>query len=160
MIKILKNKKGFTLVELLVAFSIIAIIASLAIPRYINLKRMSNTAKIAGDLRTIDAAINQYYLEHRKYPLSVTNLSESELVTSGKYFISVPKPPNGEYYVSSTIGGIGKVSRFPGATDYAIIAAHTADNILRRGALRTGVDLSTSEYFSDFKSLSNEFNVN
>lgn len=156
----LSNRKGFTLIELVVFISVIAIIASVAIPRYINLKRIANTAKIAGDLRMIDVAINQYYLQYRKYPLSNTNLSNSELVTSGKYFTSVPKPPKGEYYVSSTIGGVGNVSRYPGVPEYSIIAAHTADNILRRGALRTGVDLSTAEYFSDFKSLSDEFNIN
>jgi len=51
------SRSGFTLVELLVVMGIIAILASIATPAYLNALSHARTAKCSGNLRTIGAAM-------------------------------------------------------------------------------------------------------
>src|SRR5690606_34690582 len=54
--KIMKNEKGFSLVELLVVVIIIAIIAAIAIPNLLASRRAANEASAVQSLRTIHSA--------------------------------------------------------------------------------------------------------
>ena len=66
--KRLSNRKGFTLVELLVVISIIGILAAIAVPRFTDATNSAKVAKIQADLRTIDSAIAIYYAKNSAYP--------------------------------------------------------------------------------------------
>ena len=57
----IKNRKGFTLVELVVVIAIIGILAGIAIPRFIDATETARGAKIVADMRTIQAAEIMYY---------------------------------------------------------------------------------------------------
>jgi len=50
------KQSGFTLIELVVVISIIAILAAVAIPRYINLQTQASVAKLNGVLGSIKSA--------------------------------------------------------------------------------------------------------
>ena len=55
--KRMSNRKGFTLVELLVVVAIIGVLAAIAIPKFGSATEAANGAKMMADLRTIDSAI-------------------------------------------------------------------------------------------------------
>lgn len=58
--KMIKNQKGFTLVELMVVIAILGVLAAIAVPKFSDATTAANTAKVAADLRTIDSAIAMY----------------------------------------------------------------------------------------------------
>ncbi len=66
----IKNRKGFTLVELVVVIAIIGILAGIAIPRFMEATASARGAKIVADMRTIESAVIIYYAKEGKYPAS------------------------------------------------------------------------------------------
>lgn len=80
--KRLSNRKGFTLVELLVVISIIGILSAIAIPKFTDATKTARGAKIQADLRTMDSAIQIYYASAGVYPASVATLVSSNLLAT------------------------------------------------------------------------------
>jgi len=84
--KLMKNQKGFTLIELMVVIAIIGVLASIAVPKFSSATNSAQDAKLKADLRTIDGAIMQYYAANNKYPADKTALT-----TDAKYIATWPK---------------------------------------------------------------------
>ena len=64
-----RNAKGFTLVELIIVISVIAILVGIALPRLRGMIDEGNTAKAASELRALQAAVESYYVHNSKaYP--------------------------------------------------------------------------------------------
>lgn len=55
-----RNKKGFTLIELVVVIAILGILAALAIPRFTGTRKSANTQTVISNLRSIESAIELY----------------------------------------------------------------------------------------------------
>jgi general secretion pathway protein G len=68
--------KGFTIVELLIVISVIAILVGLALPRFKGMQDEGNIAKAKGELRTLQTAVESYYIHHSNiYPEALSNLT-------------------------------------------------------------------------------------
>ncbi len=78
---------GFTLIELLVVMVIIAILVSIAAPRYFNSVEKSKETVLRQDLSVMRDAIDKYYSDNDKYPDSL-----EDLVTK-KYLRKLPVDP-------------------------------------------------------------------
>lgn len=73
------DKRGFTLVEVIVASALIAILATFAIPTYnAYIKNTKNKACMA-DIRTIEKDINAYLVDKNFLPDSLTDIGRDNL---------------------------------------------------------------------------------
>lgn len=81
------RKNGFTMIELLVAVSILALLVSIAAPRYFGNMDRAKEDVLREDLYVMRDAIDKFYADRGKYPDSL-----EELVTE-RYLRRVPVDP-------------------------------------------------------------------
>lgn len=94
----IKNRKGFTLVELVVVIAILGILAGLAIPRFMDATTNARGSRLVADLRTIESAESMYYAEKGEFA------TMKQLVDNG-YLAVTPIPPVGAFKVAETNQG-------------------------------------------------------
>lgn len=93
----IKNRKGFTLVELVVVIAILGILAGLAIPRFMDATATARGARIVADLRTIDSAIMMYNAKTGTLPGGIDELTKDDPGNkSYKLLVVEPTPPTGD----------------------------------------------------------------
>jgi prepilin-type N-terminal cleavage/methylation domain-containing protein len=78
---------GFTLIELLVVMAIVALLLSIALPRYQSTLNKSRDVALAENLKIIRLTIDQFYGDNGRYPQSLTELVEK------KYLRELPLDP-------------------------------------------------------------------
>jgi type II secretion system protein G len=64
----MRKVKGFTLIELLIVVAIIAILAAIAVPNFLEAQIRSKVSRVKADHRTLATAIESYYIDHNGYP--------------------------------------------------------------------------------------------
>jgi prepilin-type N-terminal cleavage/methylation domain-containing protein len=62
------NRKAFTLIELLIVVAIIAILAAIAVPNFLEAQTRSKMSRAKADMRSIVTAIEAYAVDYNKYP--------------------------------------------------------------------------------------------
>lgn len=61
-------KRGFTLIELLIVVAIIAILAAIAVPNFLEAQTRAKVARVKSDMRTTATGIEMYRLDNNDYP--------------------------------------------------------------------------------------------
>jgi len=61
-------RKGFTLIELLIVVAIIAILAAIAVPNFLEAQTRAKVARVHADLRTIATALESFFTDRNCYP--------------------------------------------------------------------------------------------
>ncbi len=64
----MNRKTGFTLIELLIVVAIIAILAAIAVPNFLEAQTRAKVSRTENDLRTIDLAMETYFIDNNGYP--------------------------------------------------------------------------------------------
>ena len=62
------NRKAFTLIELLIVVAIIAILAAIAVPNFLEAQTRAKLSRCKADMRSIVTALEAYAVDHNKYP--------------------------------------------------------------------------------------------
>ena len=63
-----KREEGFTLIELLIVVAIIAILAMIAVPNFLEAQTRSKVSRVKADMRSIITALEAYAVDHNEYP--------------------------------------------------------------------------------------------
>src|SRR5688572_2546488 len=64
------TRTGFTLIELLIVVAIIAILAAIAVPNFLEAQTRSKISRVVSELRIISYGLDLYRLDINKYPPS------------------------------------------------------------------------------------------
>ncbi len=73
MLKMLRSKKGFTLVELMIVVAIIGILAAIAIPNFLNFRLKAKTSEAKSNLGAIRSTEVAYFAEWGNYIINQAN---------------------------------------------------------------------------------------
>lgn len=83
----MKRRRAFTLVELLVALAIIALLLSLVVPRYFGSLSRAEEAVLKENLALMRDAIDKHYADNGRYPAALEDL------VAKKYLRALPSDP-------------------------------------------------------------------
>ncbi|MGZ5198328.1 MAG: type II secretion system protein [Telluria sp.] len=83
----MKHRHGFTMIELLVTLAILALIVSIAAPRYFGNMDKAKEDVLREDLYVLRDAIDKFYADRNRYPNTL-----DELVTE-RYMRRIPIDP-------------------------------------------------------------------
>lgn len=107
---VLSKAGGFTLLELLVVISIIAILYAIGLVTFGNVLKSSRDAKRQSDLKFIQSALEEYYADQIYYPIATSVVPGQPLIFSTgvntKTYINQipadPKSPTQDYSYKPT----------------------------------------------------------
>lgn len=83
-----RKLRGFTLIELLIVVAIIAILAAIAVPNFLEAQTRAKVSRVKADLRTLATALESYVTDFNDYPYYAETGIQSPLTTPIAYLSS------------------------------------------------------------------------
>lgn len=97
--KIPKQLKGFTLIELMIVVAVVAVLAAVAIPSYQDYIRRSQRAEARAEVLKAEGWLERFYTENNRYSNNAANNANSTFST---IFTSVPAGGPARYNIRLT----------------------------------------------------------
>lgn len=100
----LKNQKGFTLIEMMIVLLVISVLLIITIPNVTSHNSKINTTGCEAFVQMVQAQVQAYEMEEKKLPQTVEELKEAEYITQTTC-------PNGDAISISGQGVVSSVSQ-------------------------------------------------
>ena len=102
---VMRKRRGFTLIELLIVVAIIAILALIAVPNFLEAQTRAKVSRMRADFRSLSTALEAYYVDYNSYvnrdngdsPLGVYVQGLKQLTSPVAYITQVPYDGFGQY---------------------------------------------------------------
>lgn len=85
----MRHPGGFTLIELLIVVAIIAILAAIAVPNFLEAQVRAKVAAAKAALRTLATGLESYVVDHNKYPYT-ENVGQTRWLPPGGHPRTLP----------------------------------------------------------------------
>ena len=92
----MNRKSGFTLIELLIVVAIIGILASIAVPNFLNANMRAKIARMEADMKALGDALMMYRIDNKNYFPNMGSNPAAELrrlTTPIAYINAIPEDP-------------------------------------------------------------------
>jgi prepilin-type N-terminal cleavage/methylation domain-containing protein len=97
-------RAAFTLVEIMIVISLIALLAAIALPGFLRARERSQAVRIRNDLRVIENAVDQYAIEtNKKAGDPVTVIDWTNYIKKGSRLFSTGEDLLGNDYGPQTV---------------------------------------------------------
>lgn len=129
--KKLRNRKGFTLIELIVVIAILGILAVIAVPRLTGTRDNANRSAVIANLRTIESALSIAEAEGVEITAGIGDSTTDNSLVGEDYLASAPTGPNGvdEYGIDGARATVTFDSGVDFGFDISGTGPHTLDDL-------------------------------
>ena len=135
-----RERKGFTLVEIMIVVVIIGLLAAMALPAFRRMRERTQASRLANDFQKYSAAFQQYNMENGGWPpMAAAGVIPVGMESYLKATFTQPTPLGGNFMWGGTNGILRVAITGTPATDAVF---RQVDALLDDGNLATG-DFST-----------------
>jgi prepilin-type N-terminal cleavage/methylation domain-containing protein len=98
---LLRNRNGFTLIEIIIAVTIVGVVFGIVISSAAAIQRSGRNAQRQSDLTALQSALQQYYADQHFYPQNPVDLTDETEITSNLGNPITPPPSNPSLYLKT-----------------------------------------------------------
>ncbi|MEW6706159.1 MAG: type IV pilin protein [Pseudomonadota bacterium] len=101
-----RNTSGFTLMELLIAMAVAAILASIAFPSFADAMRRARRAEAISTLLQLQLAQERWRSDHSRYSSQLGELGVPQASSSGLYRVAITEADEAGYTLTATAASL------------------------------------------------------